>query len=99
MWAYIARRLIQALFILFIITMLCFILTRLSSDPMSQYANKPGMTAADREAIKKSLGLDQPVPVQYVRWLTLAAQGNLGDSFFSKQPVLKMIQQRLPLTL
>lgn len=99
MWAYIARRLIQAVFILFIITMLCFILTRLSSDPMSQYANKPGMTAADREAIKKSLGLDKPVPVQYVRWLTLAAQGNLGDSFFSKQPVLKMIQQRLPLTL
>ena len=99
MWAYIARRLIQAVFILFFITMLCFILTRLSSDPMSQYANKPGMTAADREAIKKSLGLDKPVPVQYVRWLTLAAQGNLGDSFFSKQPVLKMIQQRLPLTL
>jgi peptide/nickel transport system permease protein len=99
MWAYIARRLIQAVFILFIITMLCFILTRLSADPMSQYANRPGMTAADREAIKKSLGLDRPVPVQYVRWLTLAVQGNLGDSFFSKQPVLKMIQQRLPLTL
>ncbi len=99
MWAYLVRRFVQALFILFIITMLCFILTRLSSDPMSQYANRPGMTQADREAIKKSLGLDQPMPVQYVKWLGLALQGNLGDSFFSKQPVLKMIQQRLPLTL
>src|SRR5512143_1363784 len=99
MWAYLARRFAQALVILFIITMLCFILTRLSSDPMSQYANRPGMTAADREGIRKSLGLDQPIPVQYVRWLGLAFQGNLGDSFFSHQSVLKLIGQRLPLTL
>ncbi len=99
MWAYIVRRLVQAVLILFIITMLCFILTRLSSDPMSQYANKPGITAADRAAIAKSLGLDQPMPVQYVKWLNLALHGDLGNSFFSKQPVLKMIGQRLPLTL
>lgn len=99
MWAYLVRRFIQALFILFIITILCFVLTRLSSDPMSQYANKPGITAADKAAIAKNLGLDQPMPVQYVRWLALAAQGDLGDSFFSRQPVLKMIGQRLPLTL
>ncbi len=99
MWAYIVRRLVQAVFILFIITMLCFILTRLSSDPMSQYANKPGITAADRAAIAKSLGLDQPMPVQYVKWLGLAIQGDLGNSFFSRQPVTLMISQRLPLTL
>ena len=99
MWAYVVRRLVQAVVILFIITMLCFILTRLSSDPMSQYANRPGISAADREAIRKNLGLDQPMPVQYVKWLGLALQGNLGDSFFSKQPVLTMIEQRLPLTL
>src|SRR5689334_11997192 len=99
MWAYLVRRLAQAMFILFIITMLCFILTRLSSDPMSEYANKPGITAADREVIRQRLGLDQPMPVQYVRWLGLVLQGNLGYSFFSKQPVLLMIQQRLPMTL
>ncbi|HTO99964.1 MAG TPA: ABC transporter permease, partial [Anaerolineales bacterium] len=99
MWPYLVRRIGQAVVILFIITMLCFVLTRLSSDPMSQYANKPGITAADRAAIAKSLGLDQPMPVQYVRWLGLAVQGNLGNSFFSKQPVLTMIGQRLPLTL
>src|SRR5512141_2885049 len=99
MSAYIVRRVLQAVVILFIITMLCFILTRLSSDPMSQYANKPGITAADRAAIAKSLGLDQPMPIQYVKWLGLALQGDLGDSFFSRQPVLLMIKQRLPLTL
>jgi peptide/nickel transport system permease protein len=99
MWSYLLRRLFQAIFILFIITLLCFVLTHYSSDPMSQYATKQGMTAADREALRHSLGLDQPVPVQYVKWLGLALQGNLGSSFFSHQPVLKMIKQRLPMTL
>jgi len=99
MWSYLARRLVQAVVILFIITILCFILTRLSSDPMAQYANRPGLTEADRETIRKSLGLDQPVPVQYFKWIGLALQGDLGNSFFSKQPVLLMIQQRLPMTL
>ena len=99
MWAYIVRRVLQAFVILFIITILCFILTRLSSDPMSQYANKPGITAADRAAIAKNLGLDQPMPIQYVKWLGLALQGNLGNSFFSRQSVVLMISQRLPLTL
>src|SRR5512140_3234049 len=99
MWAYLIRRLLQAFVILFIITMLCFILTRLSSDPMAQYSEKTGMTAADRDAIRARLGLDQPMPVQYVKWLGLALQGDLGQSFFSHQPVLQMISQRLPLTL
>lgn len=99
MSSYIARRFTQAVFILLIITMLCFILTRLSSDPMSQYANKQGMTQEDRERLRHSLGLDQPMPVQYVKWLGLAIQGNLGSSFFSHQPVLLMIKQRLPMTL
>jgi len=99
MWTYISRRLIQAVFILFIITFVCFLLTHFSADPMSQYANKQGMTAADRALIAHSLGLDQPLPVQYVKWLWLALHGNLGNSFFSRQPVLTMIGQRLPLTL
>ncbi|HNC07727.1 MAG TPA: ABC transporter permease [Anaerolineales bacterium] len=99
MWSYLVRRLIQAIFTLFIITMLCFILTRLSSDPMAQYANRPGITAEDKARIAKNLGLDQPMPVQYVRWLGLALQGDLGDSFFSKQPVIGMIKQRMPMTL
>ncbi len=99
MWTYILRRFIQALFILFIITAVCFLLTHFSADPMSQYANRQGMTAADRAAIAHSLGLDQPLPVQYVKWLGLALHGNLGDSFFSRQPVLLLIKQRLPLTL
>lgn len=99
MWAYIARRLIQAIFTLLIITVLCFILTRLSADPLAQYATNPRMSEADREALRERLGLNDPLPVQYFRWLGLAAQGDLGYSFFSKQPVAKMIGERLPMTL
>ncbi len=123
MWAYILRRLVQAIITLFIITIVCFILTRLSSDPMAQYANRPGLTAADKERIRHQLGLDRTIPVawirwvglppetekkivdnsglpiQYINWLGLALQGELGTSFFSKQPVSQLIAERLPLTL
>lgn len=99
MWAYIVRRSVQALFTLLIITILCFILTRLSADPLAQYATNPNMSAADKEALRERLGLNQPMPVQYLRWLGLAVQGDLGNSFFSKQPVSMMLAQRLPNTL
>lgn len=99
MWTYIARRLTQALFTLLIITGLCFILTRLSADPMAQYANKPNISQADRARLRARLGLDAPLPVQYIRWLQLALQGDMGNSFFSHQPVSLMISQRLPMTL
>lgn len=99
MWSYIARRAIQALFTLIIITMVCFVLTRFSADPLAQYATNPNMSTADREALRERLGLNQPLPVQYFKWLGLVIQGDFGKSFFSRQPVLDMIGQRLPLTL
>jgi len=99
MWSYLARRIVLAIFTLFIITILCFILTRLSADPMAQYANKPGISQEDKDRIRISLGLDEPMPVQYFKWLNLALHGELGNSFFSHQSVSKMIGERLPLTL
>ncbi len=99
MWSYIARRAVQALITLVIITVLCFVLTRLSADPMAQYATSARMSTADREALRERLGLNDPMPVQYLKWLGLAVQGELGSSFFSKQPVSEMISQRLPNTL
>lgn len=99
MWSYLARRMIQAIFTLLIITVLCFILTRLSADPMAQYATTQRMSLEDKEALRERLGLNDPLPVQYFKWLGLALQGELGTSFFSKQPVGLMISQRLPNTL
>jgi peptide/nickel transport system permease protein len=99
MWTYILRRSFQAVFILLIITVLCFILTRLSGDPLAQYAANPRMSAEDKAALIERLGLNDPMHIQYFRWLGLAIQGDLGQSFFAKQPVSDLIFQRLPNTL
>jgi peptide/nickel transport system permease protein len=66
---------------------------------MAQYATNARMTTEDREALRERLGLNDPLPIQYFKWLGLALQGELGNSFFSKQPVSLMISQRLPNTL
>ena len=99
MWSYLVRRLLQAVIILFIISGACFALTRFSADPMAMYATKSNVSAEERAAVRARLGLDQPVPVQYVKWLVLVFQGDLGQSFFSHLPVTTLIGQRLPMTL
>ena len=99
MWSYLLRRFFQALFTLLIITVLCFLLTRFSGDPIAQYANNPRMSAEDKAALRERLGLNQPLYVQYFKWLGLAVQGDLGQSFFAKQPVADLIKQRLPNTM
>ena len=99
MWAYIVRRVAQGIFILLMITAFIFVLTRLSADPMAQYATNQRMSAADKMRLRQRLGLDAPLPVQYVRWLGLALQGDLGVSLFSKEQVSNLILQRLPMTI
>ena len=98
MTAYIFRRLLQGVFILMIITTVSFGLTRLSSDPMAQYT-LGRISAEDRARIRANLGLDQPLPVQYFKWLGLAVRGNFGYSITNHQPVAELIRQRLPQTL
>ncbi|MBI3240943.1 MAG: ABC transporter permease [Chloroflexi bacterium] len=100
MSAYIARRLLQGLIILFMISAGMFWLTRAAiGDPMSQYATAQNISAADKARIRAKLGLDQPMPIQYLRWLGLALQGDLGISQFSRQPVSELMATRLPMTL
>ncbi len=97
--SYILKRLLQAILILIINTFLIFSFSRLSSDPMAQYVGKSGFSAEDKARISNELGLDEPFPVQYFLWLKKVAQGDLGISLFSKQPVWKLIIERLPMTL
>src|SRR5260370_42378261 len=56
-------------------------------------------TPEQREALSRRFGLDQPVPVRYVQWLTGALRGDLGTSLSSNEPVTFRIGQRLPNTL
>jgi peptide/nickel transport system permease protein len=57
------------------------------------------LTEAVRENLRRSLGLDQPLPIRYFKWLTSLLQGDLGYSFTSRSPVSELIGQRLPTTL
>ncbi len=67
---YIIRRILQAIPVLFGITIIVYaILLAAPGGPMAKFAQNPRMTEADRERIKKAWGLDQPVPIQYCRWM------------------------------
>ena len=69
MFKYIARRLIQAIPLLFFISLILFLLMQLTGDPLATLGGRQPPNPADRERLEKAFGLDQPVLVQYVYWL------------------------------
>ncbi len=99
MSTYIIRRLLQGMVILVIISFVCYYLTTLAGNPISQYTNNPRISKEDRARIERDLGVDQPFVVQYTRWLGRVVRGDFGFSFTTKQPVGEIIAQRLPKTL
>jgi peptide/nickel transport system permease protein len=100
MGKYLLRRLIIAVPTLLLISAVVFgILALAPGDPMAQFALNPAIPESVKERIRESLGLRDPIPVRYVKWLTAAARGDLGYSFQSKVPVMDLITQRLPNTL
>jgi len=95
---YILRRLLLMIPVALLVTMGVFALARISpADPAVVFAGEDRDPAAI-EAMRKELGLDQPLPVQYVAWLSRAVQGDLGRSFQNKQRVTEAILERLPVT-
>jgi peptide/nickel transport system permease protein len=100
MLKYFLRRLLFSIPTLLAISMVVFgILALAPGDPMGEFATNPAITEAVRENIRKSFGLDQPLPVRYVKWLLAFLQGDMGYSFTSRSPVFTLIWQRLPTTL
>ncbi len=100
MGQYILRRVLIAIPTLLLISFVLFaILSLAPGDPLSQFAANPAVPEAVRVQIRVQLGLDQPWPVRYVKWLTQLSQGNFGFSFATKAPVIDLIKQRLPQTL
>ncbi len=98
---YLSRRLLIAIPTLLGMSFIIFaVLSLAPNDPMSQFALNPAVPPAVRENIRHSLGLDQPWPIRYVKWIvTLLTTGDLGFSFSAKIPVTQLILQRLPTTL
>ena len=68
-------------------------------DPLGEFASNPSITQEVRENIRRTLGLDQPIHIRYIKWFLAFIKGDLGYSFTSRSPVLELILQRLPTTL
>jgi peptide/nickel transport system permease protein len=100
---YILKRLALSIPILFIISVLIFVIARLApGDPVTIfYGMRPGSDFAISELprLKAELGLDQPIYVQFLDWFWKLLHGDLGFSFVQYLPVVDMIAQRLPNTL
>jgi peptide/nickel transport system permease protein len=98
-FTYIVRRLLQGGVILVLISFVCFVLTASAGSPLAQYTNNPRIKPEDKARIARELGVDQPIPVQYLGWLGKVTRGDLGFSFTTREPVSKVIASRLPKTL
>jgi len=98
---YVIRRLIQAVPLLIAISVIVFAIIEVApGDPAQMYIDpEKGADPAYIEAVRHSLGLDQPVYVRYISWLVKTLQGDFGFSFRTRRPVALEIGDRLPNTL
>lgn len=122
MGRYVTRRLLQAVPLVFAVSIIVFVLIMNMGDPLTAFAGRNGQVKGrDRERLVRQLGLDQPVYVQYMVWLVGndwmkidqdgdgipetngtrmgILRGDLGTSIVTREPVIKMILDRLPNTL
>ncbi|WP_427181356.1 ABC transporter permease [Paenibacillus sp. TC-CSREp1] len=92
---YIVRSLLQIVPVLFIITMIVFILVHVTGDPVAMMLPDTA-TAEDRQVLRTALGLDQPLYVQYSIFVSNLLRGDFGDSFRYGQSALPIVLERLP---
>jgi peptide/nickel transport system permease protein len=96
--AFVGPRLAQSVLVLFAVTLLAFVLVYATGDPakaMVPLDAKP----EDVEAMRRAFGLDQPIYVQYARFLERALAGDLGESLKYRTNALQLVLERLPSTL
>lgn len=94
----VGRRFIQIIPVLILISVVTFTLTRLTGDPTTLLLPLDA-TEEQRENLREQLGLDDPLPVQYVSFLGGVLRGDFGDSFRYRQPALDIVMERVPATL
>ncbi len=98
MLAFLIRRVFQAVIVMLTVAFISFSLFRFVGDPISTMVGQDA-TIADRQAMARELGLDQPFIVQFWRFIAKAVQGEFGISYRVGRPVMDLIQERLPATL
>lgn len=98
MLSFIGRRLLQGMLVLLIISLVSFIIQDKLGDPVRQMVGQ-SVTPEQRVALQQELGLNDPLMLQYGRFLGRALQGDLGTSYYYKAPTVEVIASRLPATL
>src|ERR1044071_7883246 len=98
MLRYILVRLLQGAIGLLILSALIFGLARLAGDPILLML-PPEASREQIETLRRQYGLDQPLHVQYLRYLASAAQGDFGQSLSDRRPALQAVLDRLPATV
>lgn len=99
MWFYAARRILYAVPIAIGVTVICFCLVFLAPGDPIQVLLLPDASQQDVEYLKKLYGFDQPIPVEYVKWLVRAASGDFGVSLQTSRPVLSEVSRALSNTV
>jgi peptide/nickel transport system permease protein len=92
---YIVKALLQFIPVMFLITLIVFSLMHVTGDPVSLMLSDTA-TDEDREILTKALGLDQPMHIQYLKFMGNLLQGDFGTSFRYNQPALPIVLERLP---
>ena len=95
---YILKRVSLAVLVALAVSVIAFLLLRLSGDPAIAIAGE-GARQADIELIRQTYGFDRPLPVQYLEWLAKALHGDFGDSIYFKTPAGPLIFDKLQTTL
>ena len=97
---FLIRRFIFALISIVMATFAILVISRLSGDPLLLYANSGyGITAEGERVIRERLGLDKPVPYQYILWLGRTLKGDMGETILDRKPVARIVFLKLPSTL
>jgi peptide/nickel transport system permease protein len=99
MLRYLASRLVGTIPVLFLVSLLTFLMIHLTPGDPVRLMLGDDATQEAMDALNRKLGLDQSLPVQYARWLGNILTGDMGDSIRSRQPVLEAIAERIPVTL
>ncbi|MDQ3227199.1 MAG: ABC transporter permease [Chloroflexota bacterium] len=100
MGRYLIRRAVISIVTLITISMVVYgILAIAPGDPLSGFANNPNVPPELRERIRQTMGLDDPIHVQYLRWAKAYVQGDWLQSYSAKIPVRDYVMSRLPTTL
>src|SRR2546421_2819900 len=98
MLAFTVRRAIQAIGVMLAVWIISFSMFRFAGDPVNQIVSLD-TSAAERAQIHQSLGLDDPVPIQFARYFADAMQFKFGVSYQFRQPVASLLKERMPATL